>query len=163
MPEVKFRPYQPSDADTISLMSEDFIDYIASLDPMHRIVRQPDYGKNYLEKNLQEVSENHGIFLIAKINDSIVGFGIAVVAKLDQDDLMEMPSHIQGRVTELYISSQYRGQGIGTSLMQQLEAYLKTQNCTSVNIGVFAPNLKTHQLYEKLGYSDRNVDLIKLL
>jgi len=163
MDNIKFRPYQKSDFDTISCLLEDFIDYLASLDPDKRIVKQADYGNNYLRKTLKEVNNKNGSFIIAEIENKIVGFGVAIVEKLSQNDLMEVLPHTPGRIIELYVDSKYRGKGIGTQLMQQLESYLKQKGCQTIHIEVYAPNVKTHKLYKRFGYSDRNIDMLKLL
>lgn len=144
-------------------MSEDFIDYIATLDPQHRVIKQENYGNNYLVKNLKEIEEKDGCITVAEIDGVVVGYGIAVVSKLTTDDLMEVLPHTPGRVTELYVDDKFRGQGIGSKIMNQLEDYLRSKNCQTIHIGVFVPNVKTHELYKRLGYADRNIDMIKLL
>jgi ribosomal protein S18 acetylase RimI-like enzyme len=163
MNELKIRQYQDIDCDVISKMFGDFIVYLATIDPINRIInKQSGYGENYLKKTLKDVKNRKGIFLIAEMKNTIVGFGVAIIATLSKDELMEVVPHTPGRVTELFVDNQYRGMGIGTKIMDQLEIYLKQNGCNSINIEVFAPNNKTHDLYKKLDYVDRNVDMIKV-
>jgi ribosomal protein S18 acetylase RimI-like enzyme len=160
---LKIRPYQDNDSRAVCQMFEDFIDYLATLDPMGRVVKQAEYGKNYLDKTLKDLKNKDGVFLVAEVDEKIVGTGVAVIETLSPEDLMEVLPHKPGRVSELFVSSQYRRQGIGTTLMQHLETYLKQKGCNTIHIEVFAPNHLSHKLYERLGFSDRNIDLIKLL
>lgn len=37
----------------------------------------------------------------------------------------------------------------------------KDQKCDYVWVEVFVPNIKTHELYKKMGYQDRDIDMIK--
>jgi len=163
MNDLKIRPYQDKDYNSISQMFEDFIDYLVIIDPINRIIKQPEYGKNYLDKTIEEVRDNDGIFLVAEIDNVIVGLGAALIEILSQKDLMEVLPHTPGRITELFVTDQCRGKGIGRKIMEKLENYLKQKGCSSIQIEVFAPNNKTRRVYEKLGYSDRNIDMMKVL
>lgn len=163
MDNLLIRPYKETDSHTISEMFNQFIDYLDVLDPMRRVVRHPEYGVKVLTNTLHEVAEKDGTFLIAEIDGNIIGFGVAVINKLSEEDLLETFPHVPGRVTELFVDVRYRGKGVGSRIMSDMEAYLKEKGCQTVHIEVFAPNIKTHRLYQRLGYADRNIDLIKIL
>lgn len=163
MENLIIQKFQDPDSQAVGQLFEDFIDYIIAIDPMKIVWKQSDYGQNYLKKIIKDVNDKRGIFLVAKINKQTVGLGVAVIEKLSPEDLMEVPEHTPGRVMELYVDKNYRKQGIGTELMQKLESYLKEQGCDTLHIGVFAPNYLTHKLYKRLGYIDRNIDMVKVL
>jgi ribosomal protein S18 acetylase RimI-like enzyme len=163
MDKVLIRKYVDEDFDVIAQMSEDFIDYITTLDPQKRVIKRERYGIDYIEKQLRDIKNKNGIFLVAEIESKICGFGVGLIDTLEPDDLMEVLPHTPGRIAELYVEDKYRGMGIGTQLLSELESYLKEKGCNPIHIGVFVPNQSAHKLYEKLGYGDRNIDMVKFL
>lgn len=160
--DLIIRQYQDKDEVVICHMFEDFFNYLIAIDPMDRIIKQPGCGKYYLNKTLNDIKNKNGIFLIAQIKNTIVGLGVAVIETLSKELIMEVIPHKPGRVTELFISAQFRGKGLGTKLMEHLESYLKIKGCDTIHIEVFSENYQTHKLYKKLNYSDRNIDMIKV-
>lgn len=161
MEDLVVRQFEDRDRLAVINLFNDFIDYMASIDPLKRTVRKADYGEKYIEKTLKEINEKNGLFVVAEIENVIVGLGVATIGRLSEEDLLETLPQTPGRITELYVDSKYRGQGIGTKLMAELEIYLKQKGCDTVHVEVFAPNQLTHKLYEKLGYIDRNIDMVK--
>jgi ribosomal protein S18 acetylase RimI-like enzyme len=163
MNKLIIRKFEDKDSEVIARMSEDFIDYIATLDPQKRVIKRDRYGIDYLEKQLRDIKNKNGIFLVAETQNNICGYGIGLVESLEPDDLMEVLPHTPGRIAELYVDDKYRGMGIGTQLLNELESYLKEKGCNPIHIGVFVPNQRARKLYEKLGYGDRDIDMIKFL
>ena len=80
-----------------------------------------------------------------------------------KNNLFECVPTKSGRILELFILDSYRGLRLGKKLMQQMENYFKKNNCDIVRVEVFVPNKNAHNFYEKLDYSDRVIDMIKLL
>ncbi len=154
---MTIRSYQPQDHSQIVTLFDEFQDYLVSLDPLQRLRRLPGYGEYYLQKTLDEVAANDGIFKVAADLDDIVGFATGIVMKLTQGDLFELVPSIRGRITELFVRLSHRGQGIGTRLMQDVEAYLVQHGCDVIRVGVFVPNQNAHQFYKNLGYQDMDI------
>ena len=163
MPNIAIQPYQPSNAQEVEQLLEEFIEYFVQIDSLKWVKKQPLYGQNYLEKTLKEIRENNGTFILGKMDNQIVGLGTAIIGQLDANDLLEVAPHKPGRITELFVREAYRGQGIGRKLLKELEDYLKAQGCHTIHIEVFAPNENAHKLYNKLGYTDRNIDVVKMI
>jgi len=61
------------------------------------------------------------------------------------------------------VKAGYRGRGVGTMLMSELEEYFKENNCNISGVGVLVPNKIAHRLYSKLGYIDRSFYMTKNL
>lgn len=157
--------YNESYADQVAKLFVDFQEYIATTDPLKRLTSL-DFrgGIEIVEKWTKEIKEKDGIWYVAIENENIIGFIIAVVEELtDYDRLGLIPSAKPGRIEELYIDAAYRGKGLGTQLMQKAEAYLKNKGCEVVKVGVFASNTLARNLYQKLGYQERDIDNIKTL
>lgn len=47
--------------------------------------------------------------------------------------------------------------------MEKMEEYFGENGCDVARVEVFEPNVKTHSFYRKLGYQDRNIDMMKIL
>jgi ribosomal protein S18 acetylase RimI-like enzyme len=48
-------------------------------------------------------------------------------------------------------------------LMEKVEEYFRQEGCENSRVEVFEPNVGARQLYQKLGYRDRMIELIKKL
>jgi len=83
--------------------------------------------------------------LVAEIDGEIVGF-IGVGADREED----LPN--QGEVYALYVLSNIQGRGIGTALMREGLAALKTEGLTCAVLWVLDGNLRTRAWYESHGW-----------
>jgi GNAT superfamily N-acetyltransferase len=88
--------------------------------------------------------------------------GIVYLA-CDQDEKMEAVSAAPGVIDELFVSEPYRGQHIGKQLLESIEMYLRNKGCTMVRLPVFAPNILAHNFYQRAGYVERLIIMIKPL
>ncbi len=68
-----------------------------------------------------------------------------------------------GYVLELFVDKEFRNQNIGTNLMEKMEDYFRAKECDMSSLDVFATNAPGHEFYKKIGYMDRNVNLVKKL
>lgn len=102
--------------------------------------------------------------LIAEVDGEPVGFAAGIICTLmSQGDLSTHIEERYGRVTELYVQPASRRQGIAQRLLAQLDRHFARAGCAAVRIEVFAPNPGARRFYERLGYRERNVELIRLL
>lgn len=161
--DIKINQYKKEYKEDVIKLFNDFQDYLISLDPLKRLRRMPNYGENVLSETIKETQEKDGIFYVVLYNEIIIGLCAGIVIKQTDEDLLSWYPTAMGRVTELYIDSNYRGNGFGTLLMNKLEKYFKQKHCKYVWVEVFTPNTRAHDLYKKLAYEDRNIDLIKKL
>ena len=65
--------------------------------------------------------------------------------------------HGQGEIDSIYVSEEYRQQGIGTALMKEAMAWLRDRNVTDIVVDVMAGNDAAAHLYEKFGFAPRTV------
>ncbi|HTL90415.1 MAG TPA: GNAT family N-acetyltransferase [Leptolyngbya sp.] len=63
-------------------------------------------------------------------------------------------------VDELYLRSNYRGQGIGTKTLKFVEEVCRSLNISSIALSVYKDNSRAQQVYDKAGYSDRGYQLM---
>lgn len=130
---------------------------------MERTRRMPAYGESYTERLFETIGKNEGTAYVAELDDEIVGFIAGLIRTQSREDLHECIPSKDGRILELLVDAAHRTQGIGTMLMQKIEEYFRQKGCDVAGVEVFEPNVNAHQLYMKLGYRDRTVDMIKQL
>lgn len=155
------REYQEEDRARITTLFDDFQDYLVALDSLHRLRRLPGCGAQFLDDTLREIHEQEGVFCVALVDDTIVGFVVGTIQEMK--NRLDVIDSTVGRVTELYVDPAYRGQGIGTQLMEHVERYFRSNRCDVVKVEVFVPNLPARRLYEKFGYRHRDIDSMKNL
>jgi ribosomal protein S18 acetylase RimI-like enzyme len=140
-----------------------FQDYFVRMDPLGRLTRPEGYGEEYLRRMLREHNEKDGILLLAFEGQHLAGFGAAVVESRIEDDWFGSTPAMMGRVSELFVAGPYGSQGIGAVLMEKLEAELRAKGCDYIWVEVFASNARAHRFYERLGFADRDIQMIKRL
>ncbi|MEM2633527.1 MAG: ribosomal protein S18-alanine N-acetyltransferase, partial [Nitrososphaerota archaeon] len=79
-------------------------------------------------------------FLIAKINDHIVGYIIGIIEK-----------NI-GTIVSIAVKKDYRKKGIGKKLLDSIIEYFKSRNVSLVNLQVRIDNYEAISFYEKNGF-----------
>lgn len=121
--DIKIEKMSLSDLETIQdILANDFDDF---------------WSYSVFEEELQS---NHSNYLIAKLEQKIVGFaGIKIV--LDEADIMNI-------VTK----NSLRNQGIGTLLLENLISLCKKLELSSISLEVHEENLSAIHLYEKFGF-----------
>ena len=101
--------------------------------------------KEYLEKILKRIKEKKDIHILAFVQDQLVGKGdIRLRDKID--------AHVGD--FGLTISKDYRGQGIGSLLLEKTidEAKKNLSGLKIITLGVFGDNDIAIQLYQKHGF-----------
>ena len=136
-------------------------DYIVSVDPLKRVLREPRFGELYTNWLLEVMREQKGIIYFAEAEGKIVG---CVSGMLPPPSLHEQAGGIpskHGRVQELYVDDKYRERGIGRALMKKMEDYFHKNGCDAVCVEVFAPNENAQEFYKSCGYFERDISLMK--
>ena len=161
--DFEIKEYQDIYKDQVAKHFDDFQEYLCTLDPLKRLRRLPGYGENALDKVLKDVHENDGVLYLALEKDTVIGFAVGILERQTEGSLLGVISSLPGRITELYVTPSFRGKGIGSSLMRKVEEYLKSKGCEVAMVEVFVPNQSARGLYIKLGYTERDIDSIKVL
>lgn len=100
---------------------------------------------------MREVENHGGKIFVAVSGDKAVGL---VVCKIFQGGVeAEITTCCQkiGFISDLVVSDNQRGNGIGTNLLSVAETYFKENDCRYIQSEVFAPNIQARRLYEKFG------------
>lgn len=157
------RIYEESDRERLIVFFNELQDHHIRLDLLGRMRRLEGYGEDTLDKTIKEVREKEGILLVAETDQEIVGFIVGIISSPVGEGILGTAPSRSGRVTELYTHESVRNQRVASLLMKEIEDYFIKENCKYAWADLFAPNTQAHRLYNKLGYNDRNIELVKTL
>lgn len=59
-------------------------------------------------------------------------------------------------IDDLIVDNNYRGNGIGNSLLKEAITYAKDNDCETVELTSYLSNTSSHRLYEKVGFSKKH-------
>ena len=96
-------------------------------------------------KKLDEVSKSSKILLAINSDNQIIG--MATLA------LMNIPTGISGRLEDVVVDSNYRGQGIGTALIEKIIDESKKLNLKKLDLTSKQERIEANKLYLKLNFS----------
>ena len=66
-------------------------------------------------------------------------------------------------VDSVEVEEQYRGQGVGTKLMQKVIELAKNRGVDSIDLNVNKDNIQAKKLYEKAGFIKTNKDYYRMI
>ena len=136
-------------------------EYILTIDEDHLDQLHPDYRDKMTELDLQEVKDYEGECYLYIENKKAVGLIMGKIRQYDPYDYLDYTCPKGGIVTELIISKNNRGKGIGQKLMTKMESYFLEKGCSYIYINVFAYNENAIQFYAKKGYHNRMHTVVK--
>ena len=151
---MKVIEYEEKYAEDVKNLLEELQNYILSIDPYHFNILMDDYKEKIFEKDMEEVRKNHGKIYLAQDQTNIVGLIMGVIREPEIDFDYERRENM-GEVLELIVTTQTRSKGIGSTLLNKMEEYFKSQNCHTINIDVFGYNEIAKNFYFKNDYHIR--------
>lgn len=100
-----------------------------------------------IEKRLEKFESNYNTipFLVAKINNEVVGF-----CRYSTNTKIEKFPDIDCELTVLYVKPELKGQGIGTTLFNYVKDELKKENKKSMLISCLKGNVIGESFYKKM-------------
>jgi GNAT superfamily N-acetyltransferase len=127
----------------------------------HRIMRSSDDfdGTEHLNVLRGLMKESGGTILVAESEKRIVGCVVAVIVEKKESAHAVKSVHVE----ELVVDESARSNGIGRALVEGIEAWARNEGCGFMRVDCFSNNQRAHAFYEKLGYKDRYVNMIKPL
>ena len=138
-------------------------EYILSIDKDELDQLHPEYREKMALLDLEDVKKYDGKCYLAVENNKALGLIMGTIVQYEEYDYLDYKCPKMGEVTELVISKKSRSNGIGQQLMQKMEEYFKSQDCTWIKIDVFAYNDNAIKFYEKQGYHSRMyIDIKKI-
>jgi len=87
---------------------------------------------------------------------------VCVLARFDSKDMIEARP-VYAFVTDLVVTAQMRGKGIGSTLLQEAEAFARQKGASALRLNVLAENRSARAFYGKTGFRELEIKLIKPL
>lgn len=158
---MQIREYTSKDKDFLLAATEKLHDYVIALDPIQRLRKMPGYVSYTVTDLLNIVDKQEGRIYIAQEKTKPIGFIAGFVMKQSETNLLSVVPSKLGVISDVYVDEQYRGNHLGTDLIDKIETYLKETGCDAIWIDIVSFNQRAHHFYTKLGYIDREIGLIK--
>jgi len=95
------------------------------------------------------VARNPGLFLVYREKGRVIGTGLGAWDGL------------RGWVYRLAVKKEYRGRGIGTRLLREVEKRLRTAGARQVNLMVYEKNHVALEYYLKRGYEQTTARVLR--
>lgn len=161
---ISIRPYAADDQLALQQLMVELQEHLSAMDPLKRVRNIEDFdATQYIYSLLEKVRNDKGKIFVAEEQDILLGFIVGTIPNEDPDDSLDHYPAKEGNIIELVVSQKHRGQGTGRMLMEKAEEYFQEKDCEYIRVGCFAPNTGTHAFYEKCGYADRYIEMLKLL
>jgi GNAT superfamily N-acetyltransferase len=156
--EITIREYKEEDKNEVLSCIINLQEYERSLEPGLK-TKGEDIAESFLSHILRADSEQNGKLLVAILDNKIIGFVNGwVEEESNSDDLLIRKWFY---ISDLDVLPEYRGQHIGSRLMKEMENYAKSLNLAQMQVGALAKNINTRRFYEKQGYRDYELTLLK--
>lgn len=114
-------------------------------------------GKFSTKKNLIKNINN---IIVAEINDTIVGAVVYLIKEKLENNYTNYRKVLF--IDALVVDVNHRKNGIGKILMQEMEKIAKENNCSSIELNVWAFNHEDIKFYEGIGMSVKTMILEKI-
>jgi len=133
----------------------------------HEIVGYPlrpgrDVWEDYLSDLRNRLTADKGIFLVAEANQEIVGV-LAGYAHEAGDCLVASEFDRSAYISDLFVQSEWRRQGVGTALIREFERSMLARGLHWMTVCVKSKNQTARQAYQRYGFEDYEVTLTKRL
>lgn len=160
---MKIIEYKEKYLEDVKNLLVELEEYIITIDEDNLDRVHPEYRDKMASIDLEEVSKNKGKCFLAIENEKVLGLIMGYVRTYDKYDYLDYKCPKSGEISELIVSKNTRGKGIGKKLIKKLEDYFKSIGCEYVFVDIFAYNKNAIRFYENENYHTRMLIDIKKL
>jgi ribosomal protein S18 acetylase RimI-like enzyme len=155
VPDWSVRPGSIADLDLLApLWVAVHHQHIASMPGLAPYVDDQETWSKRRELYVELLAKPDTILLVAKVGDDAIGYGLAHVMEVDETwiaDTWRTGRRI-GEIETVSVLPAYRGGGLGTHLLDELERQLAAAGIDDLILGVLPGNADAIRLYERRGY-----------
>lgn len=126
--------------------------HIAALDKRGVIVLKENFRDDYFKFVTEEVNKHSGKIFVAVMNRCAVGIVICKIFQGGGEEDITTTCPKVGFISDLVVTKNERGKGIGKALLTHAEKFFKDSGCEYTQLEVFAPNTQAFELYKKSGF-----------
>jgi len=120
-----------------------------------------EYLKEWVKTVLGIYKQDANLVKIAVMDKKIVGYCISVKKLHNYEGVVMDVTWKSAYIWDLFVLQPYRNMGIGTALLNDAFAYLKSIGCDKVGLLVNYRNENAKKLFEKLGFKLWSYYLVK--
>jgi ribosomal protein S18 acetylase RimI-like enzyme len=105
-----------------------------------------------------------GFALLAELDDTLVGYAMVAIktsAETEFDDTWQSGDRV-GEIETLVVLPEARGAGVGSALLDAVDAELESAGIHDVIIAAFVTNTEAIRLYERRGFRPASLYMIRL-
>jgi GNAT superfamily N-acetyltransferase len=145
---ISLRAAVPSDREAV-------VEFIHQLNVFEAALtgdRRVDYGaaRSYYGELQQRISRNGGRIVLAIVDRQVIG---AMGFSLDEDAAYIVDDvRRHGTVTDLVVSEEWRGRGVGRTLLREAERLTRAAGYKRLLIGALAANERARRTYQAFGF-----------
>jgi len=147
--DIKLRKIKKTDWLQMKKLWQEFEKYnlgiLKQTDPSFTVF-ETKFTKEYFEKTLKQKNK---LYLVATIDNKIVGFVLARVRKMSFGSGHNI---LHGSISEIFVSKRYRGKGIAELMWQEAVNFLKNKKVKFLQLHVFYENKMPQEIYKKWGF-----------
>ena len=160
LPDLQIHTLESTDLDLLRPIWVSMKDHHAALAPQFGPPRNDEDSWQRRRAHYVEWIQEPGTFVLIAISDK-KPVGYALVRIKDMDMISWKLEGQYACVETLAVLPEFRGQGIGTALLAQVETRIHEQGITSMSLTVLAANGRGKTFYERHGYATEFVSLGK--
>lgn len=148
------RPAKIEELDKIRILNTRIMEVVnqASDDDLVPKIAETEAGKEYFT---EAIKREDGIFLVAEVEGKLIGY----VNGGPKDMFHRKSKYFE--IENVGVVPDFRGQGIGKELMEQITELAKLGGFTKIYVMSYYRNAKAVGFYKSLGYKEIDISLEK--
>ncbi|MEP7167186.1 MAG: GNAT family N-acetyltransferase [Candidatus Woesebacteria bacterium] len=164
MNDAEIKKYSSDDYEAVVTLMSSLQTHFANVDSMGelRTFQSREEANAYFDQGLKDVQEMQGATYVAKIGETVIGF-IQGIITTHEGEVMHTLGHKkskEGWIGLLFVNPDYRGRGTGKKLIDTIKEYFKEQHCETVRLLVHSDNSDAVKLYEKYGFTPKEIEMV---
>ena len=125
----------------------------------HPDLFKPAANDSNIEKFFEEaLDKENSYILIAYKNNEALGY---IWAELQHIEHPQLYKHEQFYINHISVHKEFKGQGIGKALLEEIESIAQKHGITKFALDVWEFNKDAQDFFKKLGFSVYNVNMWK--
>lgn len=145
------RKGEPADYESVEIIMQEVHSLHLGWRPDIYKAAETIYPRGYFEKLV--VAEQ---ILIAEQDGKVVGHLTFDYRHVDSDKFRKRDVIF---VDDLAVKEEYRGQGIGTGLLNAVKKKVQEENLDGLELQVNARNIAAKKMYEKYGFTEKSINM----
>jgi GNAT superfamily N-acetyltransferase len=147
--DLRIAPLDPADIELVGPLWKQLMDHIAALPHAAVPVRPSDESWELERKEMLEELAGESFVLVASRGEQVAGYAFVCI---EGPDPVWYTGDKHALLATLVVDEEERGDGVGSALMDAVDAELERLGVEDVEIGVDTGNEVATRLYESRGY-----------